>query len=91
MTPLVRLLGWLELVLGSALLVFAIWSLAGLWTCPTTAHDCKGWAMLGALVAMAGSAVFCGSGFWLLRSKSWLSQLPLIVGFICFVYWGLAG
>lgn len=91
MEKLVRPLAWCELLLGLALLGFAMWSLAGLWTCPTTAHDCKGWVMLGALVAMAGSAVFCGSGFWLLRSRSWLSQFPLIVGFICFVYWGLPG
>jgi hypothetical protein len=79
----------IELILGSIILVVAIWSTFNLYNCPADTSDCESWALFGVVLVAPVSILFLISGFVLYKYNSWYSQLAIIPIIIWCIYWWL--
>lgn len=78
-----------EAIAGLIFLGVSLWSISGIWTCPKGTPDCEGWAMLGAYIFAPTGILIITASIFLAKTRSWFSQVALVLGLGWLLWWEL--
>ncbi len=86
-----KIVAYLEILLGVIIMLIAGWFISGIWFCPGRSVDCAQWAKVGAYLAAPSGLLILGAGIWLLNGRTWRSQIFMVLGIGWFAWWVYVG